>query len=102
MANERTHVTTPNDMTGTPATAPPPVQMIQLLYGSLVLVIDTVIPDGDTAHFGKLMDIVMLACFTGRERTEAEFAALFRAAGLKLNRVVATKSIFVVLEAVPE
>jgi predicted O-methyltransferase YrrM len=31
-----------------------------------ILVIDTVIPDGDTAHFGKLMDIVMLACFTGR------------------------------------
>jgi hypothetical protein len=38
----------------------------------------------------------------GRERTEAEFASLFRAAGLKLNRIVPTKSLFSVLEAVPE
>ncbi len=66
-----------------------------------ILVIDTVIPDGDTAHFGKLMDIVMLACFTGRERTEAEFAALFESAGLRHCETRTTSSPTSVIVAAP-
>lgn len=50
--------------------------------GSL-LVIDAVIPTGDTAHPGKFSDIAMLALQTGGERTEEEFAALFEASGLR-------------------
>ena len=42
-ADERTHVTTPNDMTSTPGTAP--VQMMQLLYGSLAAHLVTVVAD---------------------------------------------------------
>ncbi len=48
-----------------------------------VIVVDAVIPEGDHPHTGKLIDIVMLALLPGRERTEAEFAALFSAAGLR-------------------
>jgi len=66
-----------------------------------ILVIDTVIPDGNTAHFGKLMDIVMLACFTGRERTEAEFATLFESAGLCHYETRRTSSPTSVIVAVP-
>ena len=66
-----------------------------------ILVIDTVIPDGDTAHFGKLMDIVMLVCQTGRERTEAEFVALLESAGLRHIETRATSSPTSVIVATP-
>jgi hypothetical protein len=36
----------------------------------------------------------------GRERTEQEFAAVFRAAGLKLTRVVPTKCPLSIVEGV--
>ncbi|GAC1540675.1 MAG: methyltransferase [Acidimicrobiales bacterium] len=51
--------------------------------GGKVIVVDAVLPKGDHPHLGKLLDIVMLAVLPGRERTEAEFAALFHAAGLR-------------------
>lgn len=51
-------------------------------YGK-VFVVDAILPEGDHAHLGKLLDIVMLALLPGRERTEAEFAGLLRAAGLR-------------------
>lgn len=51
--------------------------------GARILVIDPVIPEGDTPHLGKFVDIFMLMHFAGRERTEREFAALFEAAGLR-------------------
>jgi hypothetical protein len=51
---------------------------------------------------GVLIDLEMLhATQGGRERTREEFAQLVASAGLKLNRVVETKSLFVVLEALP-
>ena len=36
----------------------------------------------------------------GKERTEAEFAELFSKAELKLNKIVPTKSLVAVIEAV--
>lgn len=48
-----------------------------------LLVIDTVIPDGNAPHLGKLLDIVMLTQHSGRERTESELAALLAGAGLQ-------------------
>jgi SAM-dependent methyltransferase len=69
--------------------------------GGKVLVLESVIPESDQPHPGKLMDINMLAMTGGRERTEAEFAALFQRAGLRLSRVVHTHSpLFSVIEAV--
>ncbi|WP_239486208.1 hypothetical protein [Micromonospora humidisoli] len=50
------------------------------------MALDTVLPEGDAAHPGKSIDLVILASFTGRERTMAQFAA---AAGLRLTRVIA-------------
>ena len=55
-----------------------------------LLVIDEVLQPGDDPHFGKFEDIVMLALLTGRVRTEAEFVALFDAAGLRLAEVLPT------------
>jgi predicted O-methyltransferase YrrM len=66
-----------------------------------ILVIDTIIPDGDTAHFGKMIDIIMLACYAGRERTEAEFITLFEAAGLRHSETRITSSPTSVIVAAP-
>lgn len=56
--------------------------------GSKMLVMDAVIPDGNTPHPGKFMDITMLIATGGRERTGPEFKKLFEQAGLQFNRVI--------------
>lgn len=66
-----------------------------------VLVMESVIPEDDSPHPGKFMDLNMLAMTGGRERTEREFSALFAQAGLRLRRVIPTHSpLFSVVEAV--
>src|SRR5437763_1859400 len=52
-----------------------------------LLIIDAVLPPGDAPHFGKLLDLTMMAMLTGRERTEAEFAQLLESAGFRLEGV---------------
>lgn len=59
---------------------------------SKILVIEAVIPTGNTGHPGKFMDINMMAMTGGKERTEAEYASLFANSGLKLERVIYTNS----------
>jgi hypothetical protein len=50
----------------------------------------------------KLLDIEMLVMTVGgKERTEEEFADMFAASGLRLNRIVATSRPICVIEAVP-
>jgi SAM-dependent methyltransferase len=68
--------------------------------GKLVLV-ETVVPEGNQPSFSKFMDLNMLVMTGGRERTEKEYANLFRSAGFKLTRVVPTESVMSVIEAVP-
>jgi hypothetical protein len=69
-------------------------------HGKL-LIFDTVIPEGNEPHFGKLFDLNMLVMTGGRERTEKEFAALLRQGGFDLARVVPTESVMSIVEAVP-
>jgi hypothetical protein len=69
--------------------------------GSKLLIIEFVLPAGDTPHFGKLSDMVMLAIPGGEERTAQEYAALLEKAGLRLTQVVTTESPVSVVEAVP-
>lgn len=56
---------------------------------SRLVVLDMLIPGGNDPHPGKILDLIILASFTGRERTRAEFAALFEAANLRLTSVTA-------------
>lgn len=70
--------------------------------GARLLIVEMVLPVGDTPHRGKLLDMVMLAMTGGQERTEAEYADLLRRAGFRLNRVMPTESEVSVVEAVPE
>jgi orsellinic acid C3-O-methyltransferase len=66
--------------------------------GGRVLVIDAIIPHGNRAHQSKGMDVMMLAALTGRERTAAQIERLFAAAGLRLERVIATPSVMSIAE----
>jgi hypothetical protein len=66
-----------------------------------LLIIEMVLPAGDTPHPGKVLDMVMLVFPGGQERTEPEYASLLGKAGFRLNRVVPTASAVSVVEAVP-
>ncbi len=68
---------------------------------SRLLIVEMVLPAGDTPHLGKILDMVMLALPGGRERTEAEYAPLLAKAGFRLNRVVPTESAVSIVEAFP-
>ena len=68
--------------------------------GARLLIVEMVLPPGDTPHPGKLLDMVMLVLVGGQERTEADYANLLDKAGFRLNRVVETHSPVSVVEAV--
>lgn len=67
--------------------------------GGRVLVAETIIPPGNEPDAIKLIDANMLVVTGGVERTEAEYAALFTAAGLRLDRVIPTDQPISILEA---
>src|SRR5881397_1240012 len=66
-----------------------------------LLIIETVLPAGDTPHPGKLLDIAMLVMPGGQERTEEEYRTLLNQAGFRLTRVVPTQSSVGIVEAIP-
>jgi hypothetical protein len=66
-----------------------------------LLLVEMVLPPGDTPHPGKMLDMVMLITPGGEERTEAQYAALLDKAGFRLTRVVPTASLVSVVEAAP-
>ena len=66
---------------------------------STLLIVEFVLPPGNTPHFGKLADMVMLAMPGGEERTEQEYRTLLKKAGFTLTSVVPTESAVSVVEA---
>jgi hypothetical protein len=67
-----------------------------------LLIIESVLPLGDTPHPGKMMDLLMLTITGGVERTAGEFAAVLAAAGFRLARVIPTSTHQSIVEAGPE
>jgi hypothetical protein len=66
-----------------------------------LLLVEKVIPPGNTPFAGKMTDITMLLITGGRERTAAEYQALLEQAGFTLTNIVPTASPASVIEAVP-
>ncbi len=64
-----------------------------------VLVAETIIPAGNDPHPIKVLDVTMLTVPGGLERTEGQFAKLLSVAGLRLERIIATKAPISILEA---
>jgi len=67
---------------------------------SRLLIIEMVLPAGDTPHPGKMLDMMMLVGPGGQERTEKEYGTLLGKANLRLTRVVPTTSPVSIVEAV--
>jgi hypothetical protein len=67
--------------------------------GKLVIV-DHVLPENSHPHPGKLLDLLMLMLPGGRERSETEWHALFAKAGFSITRIVPTRALECVIEAV--
>jgi ubiquinone/menaquinone biosynthesis C-methylase UbiE len=66
-----------------------------------LLVAEQVIPPGNEPFMGKLLDLNMLVMTPGgRERTEAEYRALFEKAGFKLTRIVSTQEDVSIIEGI--
>jgi hypothetical protein len=73
--------------------------------GARIIVVERILPARaveTAASRGVFMgDVQMLVVLGGRERTEEEFNALFKSAGLRLTQVIPTDSAFHVIEGVP-
>lgn len=66
--------------------------------GGRLLVIEEALPPGNAPSPGKILDLFMLMV-GGRERTQAEYGALFEQAGYELKRIIPTATPLHVIEA---
>ena len=66
-----------------------------------LIVIESIIPQGPPFALGKWIDLQMLVCVGGCERTETEYRTLLSGAGFDLEEVVATPSPLSLLVAKP-
>ncbi|HXY76752.1 MAG TPA: methyltransferase [Steroidobacteraceae bacterium] len=65
-----------------------------------LLIVEMVLPPGNTMHPGKILDMIMLVGPGGQERTEEEYRELLGKAGFRQTRVVPTESAVSVVEGV--
>jgi hypothetical protein len=65
-----------------------------------LLLVETVLPEGDEPHMGKMLDMMMMLVPGGEERTAAEYAELLEPNGFRMTLVVPTGSAVSVVEAV--
>jgi hypothetical protein len=73
----------------------------QMQPGSRLLIAEHVIQPGNTPQFGKLLDLMMLVNFGGKERTRDQYQHLLQQASLRLTGEFPTLAQMTVLEATP-
>ncbi len=66
--------------------------------GTALLLVETVLPEGEGGSIGKWVDMEMLVINDGRERTASEYRRLLEEAGFQMVGVVDTASRFSVIE----
>jgi hypothetical protein len=66
-----------------------------------LLLMESIVPDGNEPHFAKSLDLDMLLFVGGRERTEQEYASLLERSGFRMTRVIPTISTISLVEARP-
>lgn len=73
-----------------------------MLKNGKLLLFEVVVPPSNEPSFSKLVDLEMLVMASGgRERSEAEYRALFEAAGFQLTNIFNTQSPYNIIEGVP-
>lgn len=68
--------------------------------GSRLLLIEQVIPPGNDPFVGKLIDLNMLVCQAGCERTEDEYRSLLQRSGFELTQTIFTHAPTSIIEAI--
>jgi hypothetical protein len=68
--------------------------------GGKIVIIDAVVPEGNEPHFSKIIGLEMLMTPGGLERTRDEFAELLASSGFELTRIIPTKGLTSIIEAV--
>lgn len=68
--------------------------------GAKVLVIETIIPEGDLDPSVQTLDVIMLCVTGGRERTAKQLGELFDSAGFRLSNVLETRGPLRIVEAI--
>jgi len=68
--------------------------------GARLLIIETLVAERPGPHFGKTLDIIMLAVTGGKERTRTQYEQLLEVAGFGVERVISTESQYSIVEAV--
>lgn len=68
--------------------------------GSRLIIVEMIVPPGNTPAVAKLLDMEMLVITGGRERTEAELGELLEVTGFKLARVISTRENIDIIEAI--
>jgi len=66
-----------------------------------LLGIEALVSTGNEPHPSKISDLLMMVQGVGRERTEAEYRELYRAAGFEIRREIPTGTTLFILEGVP-
>jgi O-methyltransferase domain len=67
--------------------------------GGKLLIIDSVIPNDNEFHPGKLSDLLMLVLLGGKERTLEEFTQILKVSGFKIEVVIPTPLPLSIIEA---
>lgn len=70
--------------------------------GATLLVLESVVPTGNTPHFAKALDLDLMLFVGGRERTGEEWRSLLGGAGFGSVQIVPTISMISLIEAAPE
>lgn len=66
-----------------------------------LLILEWVLPEGDTPHVAKVVDINMMMLMGGEERTGKQYGRLLEKAGFRMTRIIATRCECSIVEAVP-
>ncbi len=68
---------------------------------SRLLIVEAVIPPGNTFSIAKLLDLEVLLMGGGRERTGEEFESIVKESGFRLSRVIPTRENISLIEGFP-
>jgi hypothetical protein len=69
--------------------------------GSTLTLVESIVPEENSKHFAKVVDVEMLVHGGGRERTRDEHRALLVRAGFRLSRFIGTAAPISIVEAEP-
>ena len=69
--------------------------------GTPLLLLEMIIPPGNTPSTSKFMDLEVFVMGGGKERTREEYNKLVTAAGFSLKRIIETEGDYSIIECIP-